>query len=377
MAAMTDSNGDGRHSRIPGPISVDHRPVQRSKENNMRKTSRFAFVTTAAVAALTLAACSSGGSNTGDAPAEEEFKPITMKLALNQTEEHPSFIALEAFGEELTKATEGRLNVEVHPNSTLGDQAEYVQSVSSGVIDLAIVSAPQLENVQKDFVLFSLPTVFDSIDHQMEVLSDEGIVGDLYASLEDSNNISVVGGFTQGARSMYVKGAAAEAPDDLEGKKIRVQESPVFLGMINALGGSPTPMAFSEVYTGLQSGVIDGAENNEISYFTQKHFEVAPFFSYTRHLIGADFLIMNTDTLESLTEDDRAAFDKAWENTWKQHTELWKTETEEAIAGAKAGGATFTEVDSDAFAKALKPMLDEFVTTDSQKALLKAIQASK
>lgn len=342
----------------------------------MRKKTRLALITTTAVAALTLAACS-GGGNTGEAPSEEEFEPITMKLALNQTEEHPSFIALEAFGEELAEATEGRLNIEVHPNSTLGDQAEYVQSVSSGVIDLAIVSAPQLENVQKDFVLFSLPTVFESIDHQMQVLSDDEIVGELYASLEESNNISVVGGFTQGARSMYVKDAAAEEPSDLEGKKIRVQESPVFLGMINALGGSPTPMAFAEVYTGLQSGVIDGAENNEISYFTQKHYEVAPFFSYTRHLIGADFLIINTDTLESMTEHDRAAFDEAWTNAWQAHTELWKTETEEAIAGAEAGGATFTEVDSDAFVGALEPLLDEFVTTDSQKALLEAIQSSK
>ena len=148
-----------------------------------------------------------------------------------------------------------------------------------------------------DFVVFSLPTVFDSIEHQMSVLSDDEVVGDVYASLEESDSITVVGGLTQGARSIYLKDKIAETPADLAGKKIRVQESPVFISMINALGASPTPMAFSEVYTGLQGGVIDGAENNEISYFTQKHYEVAPFFSYTRHLIGADFLISNTDTL--------------------------------------------------------------------------------
>ncbi|WP_166875704.1 MULTISPECIES: TRAP transporter substrate-binding protein [unclassified Salinibacterium] len=343
----------------------------------MRKTTRLALITTTAIAALTLAACS-GGANTGnssDAPAEE-VEPTTMKLALNQTEEHPSFIALEAFGERLTEATDGRWNIEVHPNSTLGDQAEYIQSVSSGVIDLAIVSAPQLENVSKDFVIFSLPTVFDSIDHQMAVLSDDEVVGDLYTSLEDSNSITVVGGFTQGARSVYVKDGAAETPDDLAGKKIRVQESPVFISMINALGASPTPMAFAEVYTGLQSGVIDGAENNEISYFTQKHFEVAPFFSYTRHLIGADFLISNTGTLDKMSEEDRAAFDAAWEETWQQHTDLWTTETEEAIAGAEAGGATFTEVDSDAFVEALEPLLDEFITEDSQQTLFDAIRGA-
>jgi tripartite ATP-independent transporter DctP family solute receptor len=343
----------------------------------MRRTTRLAFITTTAIAALTLAACSGGGSTGGssDAPGGD-VEPTTMKLALNQAQTHPSFIALEAFGERLTEATDGRWNIEVYPDSQLGDQAEYLQSVGDGVIDLAIVSAPQLENLNDDFVIFSLPTVFDSIDHQMSVLSDDEVVGDVYASLEESNNLTVVGGLTQGARSIYTKDGIAETPDDLAGKKIRVQESPVFVGMINALGASPTPMAFSEVYTGLQSGVIDGAENNEISYATQKHYEVAPFFSYTRHLIGADFLISNTDTLASMSEEDRAAFDEAWTETWKQHTELWTTDTEKAIADATAGGATFEEVDSEAFEEALTPLLEEFITTDTQQTLFDAIRAT-
>ncbi|UNK70717.1 TRAP transporter substrate-binding protein [Microbacterium sp. H1-D42] len=338
----------------------------------MRTTKRIALLSTTLVAALALAACSGGSGGDSDAGGETH----TMKLALNQTEDHPSFIALEAFGEKLAEDTDGRWNIEVYPNSTLGDQNEYLQSVSDGVIDLAIVSAPQLENLQKDFVIFSLPTVFDSIDHQMDALADPEVVGDVYTSLEDSNNITVVGGFTQGARNMYTKDGIAETPADLKGKKIRVQESPVFIAMIEALGGSPTPMAYSEVYTGLQSGVIDGAENNEISYFTQKHFEVAPFFSNTQHLIGADFLIINSGTLDGMSDEDRAAFDAGWEQTWKQHTELWKTQTEEAIAEAKAGGATFGDVDTAAYTEALSPLLDEFITTDSQRTLYDAIRAS-
>ena len=210
----------------------------------------------------------------------------------------------------------------------------------------------------------------------MSVLSDDEVVGDVYASLEESDSITVVGGLTQGARSIYLKDKIAETPDDLAGKKIRVQESPVFISMINALGASPTPMAFSEVYTGLQGGVIDGAENNEISYFTQKHYEVAPFFSFTRHLIGADFLISNTDTLAEMSEEDRAAFDEGWTKAWEQHTELWNSETEKAIAGAEEGGATFEEVDSEAFVDALTPLLDEFITTDSQQELYDDIRAS-
>jgi len=339
----------------------------------MRNSTRLALITTTAIAALTLAACGSGGNTPG---ASNDAQPRTMKLALNQTEDHPSFIALEAFGEQLSEATDGRWGIQVYPNSTLGDQNEYLQSVSDGVIDLAIVSAPQLENLSKDFTIFSLPTVFDSIDHQMSVLSDGAVVGDVYASLEDSNSITVVGGLTQGERSIYTKGGSVRTPADLAGKKIRVQESPVFIGMIEALSGSPTPMAYAEVYTGLQSGVIDGAENNEISYFTQKHFEVAPYFSNTRHLVGADFLIINTDTLAAMTAEDRAAFDAGWTAAWQQHTELWKTQTTAAIAEATAGGATFTEVDTAAFTAALAPLLDTFITTDSQKTLFDAIRAT-
>lgn len=339
----------------------------------MRTRSRLALISTAAIAALTLAGCTSTGSETtGD-----DVEPRTMKLGLNQPETHPSFIALQAFGESLSEATEGRWDIEVYPNSTLGDQQEYLQQVSDGVIDLAIVSAPQLENLNDDFVLFSLPTVFDSIESQMEVLADDSVVGDIYTSLEESNNISVVGGFTQGARSVYLKDAPAETPDDLEGKKLRVQESPVFLGMIKAFGGSPTPMPFGDVYTGIQSGVVDGAENNEISYFANKHHEVAPYFSYTRHLIGADFLISNTNTLNEMSDEDRAAFDEGWEQAWKQHTELWLADTETAIADAEAAGATFTEVDSEAFVDALLPLLDEFIVTDTQKSLFDAIRAAQ
>ncbi|AXH94988.1 TRAP transporter substrate-binding protein [Ornithinimicrobium avium] len=337
----------------------------------MRTTSRLALTGIATAAALTLAAC--GGSGDG-AGAGGDGK--TMKLALNQTEDHPSYIALEAFGEDLNEATDGRWDIEVYPNATLGAQDETIQLVSDGSVDLSIVSAPQLENLNDDFVVFSLPTVFDSVDSQMSIINDADVVGDVYASLEDSQNFSVVGGITQGARSFYTKDGPVQTPADMQGLKIRVQESPVFISMMKALGASATPMAFGEVYTGLQSGVIDGAENNEVSYFTQKHFEVAPYFSYTRHLIGADFLIASTPVLDAMSQEDRAAFDEAWQNTWKYHTELWNEATEKAITDAESGGATFTEVDAGAFADALSPMIEEFVTTDTQRALYDGIKAA-
>lgn len=363
----------------------------------MRIKSRAVTAATAAFAALTLAACLGGGDsdNTGDAETDAgsadtqtteaegggDAAPAgdgtVLRLAHNQTEEHPTHVALTDMGTALSDATEGRWSIEVFPNATLGDQGEYLQSVSSGVIDMAIVSAPQLENLNGDFVIFSLPTVFDSIDSQMSVLANQDVVGDIYTSLEGSNNITVIGGLTQDFRSIYTSDGPVETPADLAGLKIRVQESPVFISMMNALGASPTPMAYGEVYTGIQSGVIDGAENNIISYQSQKHYEVAPYFSYTNHLLGADFLIINTEVLNEMSDEDRAAFDEAWTGAWEQHTELWKADTETARAEAEADGATFAEVDAAAFQEALTPLLDEFLTTPEQQALLEAIKSAQ
>lgn len=343
----------------------------------MLKKTRLALIATTAIAALGLAACGGGAAAPGGTAGGGNTAPTTMKLAHNQTETHPTNAALTAMGEKLKADTAGRWNIQLFPNSTLGNQNEYISSVSTGVVDMAVVSAPQLENLNKDFVIFSVPKVFEDIDHQMKVLSDQEIVGDLYKSLESSNNITVLGGLTQGSRNIYLKSGPAQTPADLAGKKIRVQESPIFIAMINALGASPTPMAYGEVYTGLQSGVIDGAENNEISYFTQKHFEVAPHYSYTNHLVGADFVIINTNTLKKMSDADRKAFDAAWKGAWEQHTTTWKSDTQKRTDEAKAGGATFTQVDEAAYTKALAPLKDQFLTSDVTKKMYDKIQAAK
>jgi tripartite ATP-independent transporter DctP family solute receptor len=314
-------------------------------------------------AALTLTACGGSGADGG----------TTMKLALNQTEEHPSYVALDHFGERVDKSTSGKWGVDVYANETLGAQDETIQLVSDGSVDMSIVSGTQLEALNGDFVALNLPTSFDSVEHQMEVIQDESIVGDLYTSLEDKN-ITVLGGFTQGNRNFYSTQGPVETPADLEGQKIRVQESEVHIAMVKALGGSPTPLSYGEVYTGLQSGVLDGAENNEVSYFTQKHYEVAKDFSTTEHLVGVDFLIINTDTLNSMTEADRAAFEEEWTAAMEEHTQLWADATEKAIADAEADGATFHEADTAAFDKALTPLEDQFLTTDSSRKLFDSLQ---
>ncbi len=328
--------------------------------------------TTAAAVGLTLgalAACSASlepGTSEGD----------VLHLALNQTESHPSYIALNAWGEYMEEQTDGRWTIDVYPNETLGAQAEAMQLVSDGSVEMAIVSGPQLENLNRDFIALNLPTTFDDIDHQMRVVHDPAIVGDLYASLEETNNFTVLGGFTQGSRSVYTTFGPVETPEDLAGQKLRVQESELNVAMAQALGASATPMAYGELYTGLQSGVVDAAENNEVSYASQRHFEVAPHWSYTDHLVGLDYMIINTDMLASMTEEDRVVFDEGWELARAEHVDLWLQATEDAVATAETGGATFHEVDDQVFFDALEPLADRFLTTDDQRAIYDAARAA-
>lgn len=335
----------------------------------MKTSKSFAVVGSVAAMALTLSAC--GGGTTGSGSADGQ----TLRLALNQTETHPSYIALDNLGTNVSEATEGRLEVDVYANETLGAQQEAIQLVSDGSVEMAVVSGTQLENLNKDFQVFNLPQVFDSVEHQMSVVGDDEITGELYSSLEDQN-LTVLGGLTQGTRSIYNTEGPVNTPADLDGMKIRVQESDVQLKMIELMGGAPTPMAFGEVYTALQSGVIDGAENNEISYLTQKHNEVAKYYSNTDHLVGLDYVVINTDAYEAMSEEDRATFDEQWDTAVEEHTELWLSETEKAHEELEASGTEFNDVDNEAFRTALEPLIDEYVTSETAQKLYDAARAA-
>lgn len=314
-----------------------------------------------AISVLPLAGC--GGL------AEADGQGKTLVLSLNQTESHPSYIALEEFGERLSERTNDRWDVEVYPNEILGAQQEVIQLVGDGAVDMAVASGTQLENLNSEFRTLNLPTAFDDIDHQLDVINNDDIVGDLFTSMEASQNLTVLGGLSQGARNVYTATGPVERPEDLNGMKIRVQESDIHIDMIEAMGGAATPMSYGEVYTALQSGVLDGAENNEISYMSQNHNEVAKYMAKTEHLIGLDYVVINTDVLESMSPEDRDIFEAEWTATSERHAQLWQTETADAIQGAKESGAMINEVDRAAFDRALAPVVDKYLQTDYAREL--------
>jgi tripartite ATP-independent transporter DctP family solute receptor len=323
-----------------------------------------------AAAALLVSACSAGtgvpgavgGDDAGGGSAAATAETV-FRVAFNQPENHPQFIAMQAMGERIAERTEGRYGIEVYPNETLGAQRETIELVQSGTLDMSMVASPLLENFNPDFVAFNLPFTFDSQDHQRQVTNDPAIVSELYSSLDDQN-IRVLAAFHGGVRSMYNPRGPITTPADLAGMKVRVIESDTNIEMIRLLGGSGTPMGMGEVYTALQSGVIDGAENNELTYFNSKHSEVAPYYSYTRHLMLPDYLIINPAVLEGMAPEDRTIFTEEVRAAVEEEGQLWKSEISTVTQSAKDAGAQFNEVDTAAFAAAIRPLVEQKLTSD-------------
>lgn len=320
------------------------------------------------VGALALSSCAQAGEASTDAE-------NILSVSLNQTESHPSYLALTYFGEQLAESTEGRWGARIYANESLGAQQEVVQLVSDGSVDMAVISSTQVENLSMAFRPLNLPGAFEDIEHQTAVLQDESLVGELFSSMEGSRRLRVMGGFTQGSRHVYTDRGPIEGPDDLAGLRIRVQESDVFMELTRALGGVPTPMAYGEVYTALQAGVINGAENNEVSFVTQRHLEVAPYFTLTNHLVGLDYVMANVDRIEDMDEADQEAFAQSFASAQEEFVRLWIEETDASTEQMLDAGVEINEPDPEAFAPLVEEVGRAFLDSPEDEAFYEQIQA--
>jgi tripartite ATP-independent transporter DctP family solute receptor len=353
----------------------------------MKRSKLFMTMATATVAAMTLAACGGGGGGdaedgetaaAGGGGAVDVSDAETMfKLAFNQTDQHPQYIAATQLGEDLYEATDGRYAIEVYPNEELGTQSDVVQSVSDGSVEMMFIGGPVMESFNEDFIVFNLPYVFDSIEAQAAVLNDQEVVSELYSSVEDSKNISVLAGLHAGVRNVYNSVKPIKEPADLEGLKIRVQQSDSQVAMIEAMGAVASPMGQGEVYSALQTGALDGAENNETVFDALKHDEVAKYYSYTRHLMIPDYLLINTQILEGMPEEDREAFLELIPGAVEQANEGFVDFVDESRTAAEGLGAEFNDdVDVAAFEETVAPLVEESINNDVRQALFDAVEAS-
>lgn len=297
------------------------------------------------------------------------------RVAFNQPESHPQYVALTHLGERMQEATDGACALEVFPNESLGPQSDTIELVQAGSVDFSMVAGSLMENFNPDFVVFNLPYVFDSKEHQRRVLDDPEITGELFSSLEDKN-ITVVTGFHGGIRNVYNSVQPVETPEDLAGMKIRVIESDTNIAMLQQMGGAGAPMGQGEVYTAIQSGILEGGENNESIYANLSHDEVAPYYSYTQHLMFPDYLISNPATLDRMEPQCREFLEQDMATATEEEGELWVEEIERSHQLAEEAGAQFNEVDVDAFRESVQPLVDRSLDNDVTRRLYDDVRAA-
>ncbi len=308
------------------------------------------FRAAACMAALALAA----GALTGCQSAGDDRRII--RIGHNQSTNHPTHIALAAFEEFIEERLGDKYNVEVFPSELLGSQNEMVQLTQTGAIDFCVASNSLLETFSENYTLFNLPYLFASSEAYHASMDDEEVTGPIFESTKQAG-FEAVTWLDAGTRNFYTVDKPIETVADLRGLKIRVQQSPTNVQMMNLLGGSATPMGFGEVYTALQSKIIDGAENNEMALTDNGHGDVCKYYSYDMHQMIPDILIGNNAFLEGLSEEERAIFEEGFTLVNSVQREEWVTAVENAKErAANEQGVNFLYPDTKPFQEACAPM---------------------
>ena len=306
-------------------------------------------------------------------PAQEQ---IVFRLADNQPADYPTTLGDLEFARLVEEKTNGRIKIEVYYGGQLGDEKSTIEQVQFGAIDFARVSLSPIAEFAKELYALQMPYIYRDTDHEWKVL--DGPIGDeLLKSVEKADLVGLTW-YDSGSRNFYNSKREVKTIADLKGLKIRVQESQLMMGMVEALGASATPMAYAEVYSALQTGVIDGAENNWPSYISTAHYEVAKFITIDQHTMVPEIVIASADTMSKLSAEDQEIIKQAAkESTAFQKTE-WETYSAKSIQDAKDAGCTITELDAATVAEfqaAVQPLYDEF--GKDYVDLIKRIQETK
>lgn len=259
----------------------------------------------------------------------KEQKKI-VRIGHNQSVNHPTHIALAAFQDYINEKLGDKYVVEVYPNELLGSQTDMVQLTQTGAIDFCIASNAILETFSKNYEIFNLPYLFASTKSYHNAMDDREITDKIFTATEKAGFLAVTW-LDAGTRNFYTVKKPIESPKDLKGLKIRVQQSPTNIEMMKLLGGSATPMGFGEVYTALQSNIIDGAENNELALTDNGHGDVCKYYSYDMHQMVPDILIANLAFIEELSDEERVIFEEGY----KIVNNIQRQEWIKAVAAAK------------------------------------------
>ncbi|MFV8817496.1 TRAP transporter substrate-binding protein [Haliea sp. E17] len=279
---------------------------------------------------------------------------LRLKLAHGLDTNHPVHKAMVYMGEVLSEQSGGAMQLDIHPAGQLGAERDLIELLQVGSIALTKVSASPLESFAPAMKIFSVPYVFRDAAHFQRFLDSEHGRA-LLLSLEQVR-LRGLAYYDAGSRSFYTTHQPVHTPADLAGLKIRVQKSKTSVQMIQALGAAATPIAWAELYTALQQGIVDGAENNPPSFYLSRHFEVARYFSLDEHTFVPDVLMVSRHVWQSLSPPQQTWLQAAADASAQYERELWRVATQEAMAAVKSAGVEIIHPDKAAFRAAVEPM---------------------
>src|SRR6266536_3457707 len=352
------------------PDNNVHEAAKPRGGNTMRRS--LTFGRRQAMGFLALAAGALAARSIGPALAQQ-------KLALKASDVHPAgyptVVAVENLGRKLQQATSGRLSVRMYGSMQLGGEKEAIEQAQVGAIPFARVSVGALGPVIDDLNVFNLPFLFRNTAHMQKVI--DGPIGEeLLEKVTGNPRAGLVGlcWMDAGARSIYDTKKPIHGIGDLQGLKVRVMGNPMFVDMMNALGGNGVAMGYDQVFSALQTGVVDGAENNPPSFVFDNHYQVAKYYALTEHLIVPEMLVFSRKTWDALSKDDQELLKKFSREAQLEERDLWRKYEQQAIEKAKAAGIQIIEVpDKKPFQDAVKPVWDKYGPKFAE--MIKRIQA--
>lgn len=282
---------------------------------------------------------------------------VTLKLAHNLEQSHVIHKALDYMAKEVKEKSNGELTLRIYPNRQMGDARETIELLQNDALDMTKANSSELEPFVKEMAVFTCPYLFNNDEHFKKVLY--GSAGKSITDKTKNSGFTVLSSYVGGSRNFYTK-KPIYSPADLKGMKIRVISTPTTNRIIELLGGSPVPVPLGEVYTALQQGVIDGAENNIPSYTSTRHVEVAKYFTEDQHTSMPDYLVIANKVWNKLDENQQKILLDAAKESEIYQQKLWDEETVHSRREAEKIGTTFIQVDKQPFRDALIPLYNDF-----------------
>lgn len=296
----------------------------------------------------------------------------TLKLAHGLDQNHAVHKAMVIMGEKIAEKSGGILSLQIYPNGQLGNEKECVELLQIGSLAMTKISAAVMENFVDEYKVLSMPYLFEDKAHAAAVL--DGEIGKNILVSSEKILLRGLCFFDAGSRSFYTKEKTIDKPADLKGLKIRVMKSNSAMKMVNLLGGSPTPISWGELYTALQSGVVDGAENNPPSFYLSRHYEVCKYYSIDEHTSVPDVLMISKTIWDKFSSEEQGWIQEAANEAAIEERKLWAESEREALEAVKKAGVTVTYPKKEIFSSKVQQMYSEIKNDPILNPIITAIR---